>query len=182
MRPNLAAELATIFNDCFLQTERTIVQIGGAEPVYLPADDDQSLHQIVTTLDYPASVLHEVSHWCLAGEARRKLVDYGYWYAPDGRTAQEQSEFERVEVKPQALEWCLSLSSGIKFRLSTDNVNNPDAKPSNDFRHKVWRQGCHYMAFGLPSRAEYFAKALRAHFGIVETDWVKTVLKKDELV
>ncbi len=49
-----------------------------------------------------ASALHEISHWCIAGKARRELVDFGYWYCPDGRDAMTQSQFEDVEVKPQA--------------------------------------------------------------------------------
>ncbi|MEA7548766.1 elongation factor P hydroxylase, partial [Salmonella enterica subsp. enterica serovar Anatum] len=43
---------------------------------------------------------YEISHWCIAGKARRELVDFGYWYCPDGRDAQTQSQFEDVEVKP----------------------------------------------------------------------------------
>ncbi len=39
-------------------------------------------------------------HWCIAGKARRNRVDFGYWYCPDGRDAQTQSQFEDVEVKP----------------------------------------------------------------------------------
>jgi elongation factor P hydroxylase len=58
--------------------------------------------------DYLASALHEVAHWCLAGVERRKLEDYGYWYSPDGRSRGEQSAFENVEARPQALEWILS--------------------------------------------------------------------------
>lgn len=42
------------------------------------------------------------------GEKRRQLVDFGYWYAPDGRSAEQQELFQAVEVKPQAMEWILS--------------------------------------------------------------------------
>ncbi len=32
------------------------------------------------------------------------LPDLGYWYAPDGRTAEQQALFEQVEIKPQAID------------------------------------------------------------------------------
>ncbi len=51
-----------------------------------------------------ASALHEIAHWCIAGENRCQQVDYGYWYEPNGRSEERQFEFEKVEVKPQALE------------------------------------------------------------------------------
>ena len=70
-----------------------------------------------------ASGLHEISHWCIAGEARRQLVDFGYWYCPDGRDAQTQSEFEAVEIKPQALEWMFCVAAGFPFNVSCDNLN-----------------------------------------------------------
>lgn len=53
------------------------------------------------------SALHEISHWTIAGKERRLLADLGYWYAPDGRTREQQALFEQVEVKPQAIEWLL---------------------------------------------------------------------------
>ncbi len=40
--------------------------------------------------DFFASALHEISHWCVAGKARREQVDFGYWYCPDGRDAMTQ--------------------------------------------------------------------------------------------
>src|SRR3546814_2809228 len=49
-----------------------------------------------------------VAHWCLAGAARRRQDDYGYWYAADGRDLEQQHLFEQVEVKPQALELLFS--------------------------------------------------------------------------
>ena len=96
---------------------------GGEEPLYLPSSDpDRAPHRIVYREDYFASALHEVAHWCLAGVARRDREDYGYWYAPDGRDAQAQVEFERVEARPQALEWIFSDACGFPFELSADNL------------------------------------------------------------
>ena len=70
--------------------------------------------------DYGSSALKEVAHWCVAGAARRKLVDYGYWYK-EFRNFEQQLAFEQHEVKPQALEWIFSQGAGIQFRLSVDN-------------------------------------------------------------
>ena len=51
-------------------------------------------------------------HWCLAGTRRRQRVDYGYWYAPEGRDEAQQAAFFAVEAAPQALEslFCERLS------------------------------------------------------------------------
>ena len=57
--------------------------VGGfEEPLYLPATDD-CVAEIRFRSDYPSSALHEVAHWCLAGERRRALEDFGYWYEAD---------------------------------------------------------------------------------------------------
>ena len=107
-------DLIRIFNGLFLQSLNTELVIGDDEPIYLPADDEYSHHRIVFAHGFFASALHEIAHWCVAGAKRRTLVDFGYWYKPDGRTAAEQAEFERVEVQPQAYEWILSESAGPK--------------------------------------------------------------------
>ena len=36
---------------------------------------NNQLHVTVLPENYPASALHEISHWCLAGEARRLVTD-----------------------------------------------------------------------------------------------------------
>ena len=71
--------------------------VTGVIVAMLPAQQPGALNRIVFTHDYFASALHEVAHWCVAGPERRRLTDYGYWYAPDGRTEKQQMEFERVE-------------------------------------------------------------------------------------
>jgi elongation factor P hydroxylase len=133
---------------------------GGAEPEYQPAATPHDLHTIVYRHDYVASALHEVAHWCLAGPRRRQLLDYGYWYAPDGRTADQQAEFERVEIKPQALEWVFADALGIPFELSADNIAAGGA-PSPTFAKAVAQQRRDYAANGLPPRAAQFAACLQ---------------------
>ncbi|VEA75987.1 Putative transporting ATPase [Salmonella enterica subsp. arizonae] len=98
-------QLIEIFNGCFAEEFNTRLIKGDDEPIYLPADAQVPYHRIVFAHGFYASALHEISHWCIAGKARRELVDFGYWYCPDGRDAQTQSQFEDVEVKPQAFDW-----------------------------------------------------------------------------
>ena len=100
--------LCALFDRVFREDQNTVLVAGGEEPVYLPADERFPHHRIVFRHDYVASALHEVAHWCVAGAARRALTDYGYWYAPDGRSTERQAEFEAVEARPQALEWIFS--------------------------------------------------------------------------
>lgn len=131
---------------------QTLLLAGNDEPVYLPAATSQARHRIVFAHGYFNSALHELAHWCLAGERRRQLEDYGYWYCPDGRDAGQQAAFEQVEVKPQALEWWLALACGRRFRTSRDNLGGA-ATDSRPFRTAVLRQAQRYGRDGLPGRA-----------------------------
>lgn len=106
--------------------------------------------------------LLESAHWLIAGEARRLQVDFGYWYEPDGRSAEQQQLFEQVEVKPQALEWILSEAAGVQFCVSVDNLNGAAGDPE-PFKQAVYRQVLHYIEQGLPARAEVLRQAL-CHF------------------
>ncbi|SUC30833.1 Protein of uncharacterised function, DUF462 [Providencia rettgeri] len=78
-------DLINIFDECFGVTYNTRLVKGDDEPIYLPADEAVPYHRIVFAHGFFTSGLHEISHWCIAGEARRQQVDYGYWYCPDGR-------------------------------------------------------------------------------------------------
>jgi|GEM_PF-19245 len=163
-------DLESIFNDLFNKIEQTELKSGGEEPMYLPSSGPNTLAQIISTHDYFSSVLHEVSHWCIAGSERRKLVDFGYWYEPDGRNEIKQREFELVEVKPQAIEWLFTEACGIKFRLSVDNLeqttNEQEFKGASDwFKQAVLDQALHYLELeNVPERALVFIEALLAHF------------------
>ena len=104
-------DLITIFNNCFFEKYNTLLVKGTDEPLYLPADEKRNHNELFFAHGFFASALHECSHWLIAGENRRKLVDFGYWYEPDGRTASQQALFQSVEVKPQAMEWILSIAA-----------------------------------------------------------------------
>lgn len=153
-----AHELEAIFARCFLASQGTVLVGGGEEPIYLPGEP----HRIVYRADYFASALHEVAHWCIAGRRRRALVDYGYWYLPDGRDADQQRAFEQVEAAPQAIEWIFADACGSDFRVSADNLAHG---PGEGFEAAVAARKARYLREGLPARAARFAAALRARWG-----------------
>ena len=157
------AELIAVFDECFYRDYNTRLIRGQGEPIYLPADDQLGYHRIEFAHGFFASALHEVAHWCIAGQQRREQVDFGYWYAPDGRSAEQQRVFESVEVKPQAMEWMFSLSAGRPFRISVDNLNGEVTDPE-PFKDAVYEQLTRYLSEGLPERAERFRSALAMAF------------------
>lgn len=162
-RAHDSATLIELFDRSFVASHATCLRGGAEEPLYQPASEPGELSQVVFTRDYFASALHEVAHWCVAGTGRRQQVDYGYWYAPDGRSQEQQNEFERVEVKPQALEWLFSAAAGWRFRVSADNLSL-DQGPSDSFKTAVWQQAQHYCRQGVNNRVEVFLEALVVHY------------------
>lgn len=156
-------ELIRLFDATFAENWNTRLVRGDDEPVYLPAGDEVPFHRIVFAHGFFSSALHEIAHWCIAGEKRRLLEDYGYWYCPDGRDAGQQKAFEQVEIKPQAVEWALTLSAGRQFRVSTDNLNG--AEPDREaFTAAVHAQLVQYTRTGFPPRAGMLMTVLQAHF------------------
>ena len=137
------------------------------EPIYLPADETYPHHRIVFAHGYLSSALHEISHWCIAGDARRLLVDFGYWYEPDGRSPEQQRLFESVEIKPQAIEWVLSKACGLLFHLSTDNLSGDleeNEKTRQVFADNVHQQVQKYLKNGLPERANVLKDLLLDYY------------------
>ena len=143
MEKHRISDLIRLFNDEFLASHNTVLVRGGDEPIYLPADAEHPRHRIVFARGFYASALHEIAHWCIAGPRRRLLVDYGYWYRPDGRTAEEQAEFERVEARPQALEWAFSIVADFRFHVSADNLSGAPVD-LDGFRRRVHSELCRY--------------------------------------
>ncbi|MDP6166968.1 MAG: elongation factor P hydroxylase [Gammaproteobacteria bacterium] len=156
--------LIVLFNELFSESHNTRLIAGKEEPIYLPADRQTPYHRIVFAHGYFASVMHEVAHWCVAGDERRLLEDFGYWYRPDGRTSAQQAEFEQVEVRPQAMEWVFSQACQRKFHASADNLNG-QAHDDREFRFAVANQARIYIRSGLPSRASQWSYALQKEFG-----------------
>ncbi|RTE64283.1 elongation factor P hydroxylase [Amphritea opalescens] len=164
MNPRTPESLIHLFNGLFSESLNTVLERGDDEPIYLPADDKHLQHRIIFAHGFFASALHELSHWCVAGEQRRLLVDFGYWYKPDGRTAAEQAEFEKVEIKPQALEWLLSEAAGHKFHFSADNLG-ANMGASDSFKASVQQQVLQYLTEGIPERPAQLIQALQQYYG-----------------
>lgn len=157
-------DIIGIFNRTFEQEYNTKLVKGGEEPLYVPANDRVPYHAIYFARGFYSSALHEIAHWLVAGKERRKLEEFGYWYEPDGRSAQRQREFEKVEVKPQAIEWILATAAGFRYFASSDNLDgNPgDTQP---FKQAVYEQVKIYAEKGLPKRAEKLRQALADFYG-----------------
>ncbi|CDG88321.1 elongation factor P hydroxylase [Xenorhabdus bovienii] len=157
-------QLIEIFDNCFSDDCNTRLIKGDDEPIYLPVDDQVGYNRIVFAHGFYASGLHEISHWCIAGKERRKRVDFGYWYCPDGRDAQTQSEFEQVEIKPQALEWLFCMAAGFPFNVSCDNLEGDCESDRFAFQCKVHAQVITYLENGIPTRATRFIQGLHSFY------------------
>lgn len=118
---------------------------GGDEPIYLSATHNTKA-QIVFANGYFQSALHEIAHWCLAGQKRRQQDDFGYWYAPDGRDDALQRLFEQVEIRPQAIECLLSLATNRSFRASQDNLAGGfDQQRFAIFQQNIYQQAMRFI-------------------------------------
>lgn len=164
MNPHQAKTLILLFNRTFADTNHTELVDVGSEPLYSPGGPGLA-HQLGFAHGFFASALHEIAHWCIAGPKRRQIVDFGYWYHPDGRTAQQQRAFEQAEVKPQALEWIFSLAAGFRFVISADNLSAGTSADTN-FKAAVQAQAQQYLQSPqlLPADAAAWCQVLTGHF------------------
>lgn len=155
-------DLIQLFHHTFFDEYNTRLVKGGNEPIYLPAGEQCPYHQIIFAHGFYASAFHEIAHWCHAGEARRLLEDFGYWYIPDGRDKDQQMIFEQVEIIPQAIEWAFNVAAQKEFQVSSDNLEGYQAD-TEGFKLKVLAQVQHFLTHGFPKRANQFIETL-AHF------------------
>lgn len=149
------------FNQWFKAKNTELVR-GDYEPEYF-APTEREPAKIVFAHGFFASCLHEISHWCVAGNKRRQLNDFGYWYAPDGRSEQQQQQFEQVEIIPQAIECLLSLSCGKRFLVSQDNLFADFDTSNSTFADDVAKQAIKFFSTGekLPSDAKFLIAQLQ---------------------
>ena len=157
-------DVTALFDGLFAASFHTRLVRGGEEPLYLPAGPDCSWHRVIFARGFYASALHEISHWCIAGKRRRQLEDYGYWYLPDGRDAEQQRRFEMAEVAPQALEMLFSRACGLRFHVSVDNLGGEAEVDRAAFHARVSARAARYQQEGLPPRAAAFHAALVAFY------------------
>ena len=154
-----ARQVTRLFDRVFGVSDKTVLIGGAEEPFYQPG----APHRIYFRADYLRSALHEVAHWSIAGQRRRQLRDYGYWYTPDGRDDDQQQAFFVVEARPQAIERCFCEELGIAFSPSVDNVGAHIAPLQLHFfqvRIQQWHD--QFQRGGLPPRAARFLTALRS--------------------
>ena len=150
-------DLIELFNGLFLEADNCELVRGGGEPLYQPARVPGEHHQLQFAHGFFASALHEIAHWCIAGQRRRQLVDFGYWYEPS-RNQYRQAEFERLEAMPQGLEWILSDAARFVFHPSTDNLDLPENP--EPFLQQVTQARQRWLETGLPAPAIKFRRAL----------------------
>jgi len=185
-----SCDLEQIFSQCFLEDFATVLIGGWPEPYYLPRGwsldsletgdrvrielsrmDTERVSMLCYRSSFFASALHEVAHWCIAGESRRKQSDFGYWYVPECRDARQQNDFQRVEVRPQALELLFSIACDYPFRASYDNPDLDNgsfgtAKIQQEFTRQILKAGYAYVDEEIPARASHFMMALGEFYGI----------------
>lgn len=157
-----SADLIAIFNKCFALKYNTKLFKGDEEPIYMPAHEGVEYNAIYFAHGFFSSALHECAHWLIAGKERRKQIDFDYWYVPEGRNEEEQVLFQQVEVKPQALEWILSVACAHPFRISLDNLSSMSCKDSDilDFKKAVYTQVVDYCEQGFSTRVGTLRNAL----------------------
>jgi len=136
---------------------------GGAEEPFYEAPKLNSIAVLHFRSNYPRSLLHEISHYCLAGDRRRQIDDFGYWYSPCGRTQEEQERFEAVEARPQGLEKAMCEIVGLKFSPSLDDFSG--RPPSQQFLKQL-DLSFQEMSANPPLTAKKALRGLRRHFEI----------------
>ncbi|MBZ5488896.1 elongation factor P hydroxylase [Halomonas aquamarina] len=157
-------DITALFDGLFMSRYQTRLVRGDDEPLYRPASQAMPYHQVIFARGFYASALHEISHWCIAGAKRRELEDYGYWYLPDGRNAEQQQAFEQAEIAPQALESLFTRACGRVFHVSVDNLGGDVEVDREAFAAKVLARAQRYQREGLPLRANAFFEALTAFY------------------
>ena len=160
----MSQTLERLFAETFAAEFDTRLQGGAEEPFFETAKPGQAAI-IHYRHDYFASALHEVAHWCVAGTSRREKDDYGYWYAADGRSVEQQALFEQHEIRPQAIEWVFNQACGRAFSVSADNLEL-GLGPSDGFKNAIFRQVQDFCQRGLPDRAARFVEVLSQHFAV----------------
>lgn len=154
--------LIQAFTDIFRELEI----IGGADEPFYQAPQSNSCAILYFRSNYPRSLLHEISHYCLAGPRRRQLDDFGYWYLSCGRSESEQLRFENVEARPQGLEKALCDIVQIPFSPSLDDFSG--RPPSKRFLENL-DLAYQEMLVYPPATAKHALNGLRRY--VTENSW-----------
>jgi elongation factor P hydroxylase len=163
MKPIDYCPFITLFNSEFTQTDNTIIAESLDEPIYLPRDATHPFNRILYTQGSYTSVLHEISHWCIAGSERRLKIDYGYWYKPESQTLEEAELYKKFEAKTHGIEWIFSIAAGVPFYIIPNNLS-AGFEVSQDLKEAVHAATLNYLNSGLPVSAERFKQALLKYY------------------
>ena len=158
-----AHDLELIFEECFALAFNTQLVGGVDQPLYQPADKKNTNNKIFYREDFFSSALHEVAHWCIASNKRRKLLDFGYWYDGSSRNNVQQTQFQSVELVPQAIELLFSQACHYSFVVSVDSFSVPQGDIMI-FDREVKEKAKQLSVSGLPSRAVIFLQALTTFY------------------
>jgi len=159
---NLLSRLEACFNEGVGELYATRLQGGAPEPYYEAFNKAMGCSVIWYRDDYVRSALHELAHWSVAGQERRKQDDYGYWYAPDGRTESQQEAFFKVERLPQAVERWFCESLGVPFAVSLDNLDGSVCQSAvAAFELAVKRRYQSLLDGGVSERMQLVSQAIR---------------------
>ena len=161
----LANCIAQTFARAFGQAYNAQLIGGALEPLYRPATSAAPA-TLYFREDYPASALHEVAHWCIAGTQRRMQEDYGYDYIPSPRNAEDQVAFFELELHTQSLERAFALALGLEFQPSADNLE----ADINSFAQAIEAQTPtlqDWLASSAGARARIFIRALECARGCI---------------
>ena len=145
--------LTKTFHTLFAESDDPTILLGNAkEPVYLPKNSSNPYNRIYYRDNFLSSALHEICHWTIAGQARRQIVDFGYWYTDQRGSQRMQKSFLKVEIVPQALEWILTSSLDQPFFVSLDSFGDSELLP--DFRKSVRDKALTFYNGRKPPRFE----------------------------
>jgi len=158
--------LILLFDKLFGHCESTLLVKGGSDPLYVPKNPEVpgSKAEIHFAHGFFSSALHEIAHWLIAGRHRRTLLDYGYWYKPDGRSLAEQKLFEAFESRNQGLEWILSVAANHPFHVSSDNLAG-SCGGGKEFSELVRGNAVNFLDQGFSVRTSTMVDALIVEFG-----------------
>jgi len=160
-----AKHLIVLFNSVFGRAYNVVLSSDSGEPDYRASTEPTMPNVVNFANGYFNSALHEIAHWVIAGELRRKQDDYGYWYAEDGRSPEQQKLFQQLEVFPQAIEKAFCEALERSFQASIDNLDNPLSKAEIvRFENEIEAKKCQLQEQGFPSRAQQFLNALSTQF------------------
>ena len=166
-----------LLNTKYLNKFNTMI-IGGFDEPFYQASVSGNSSEIQFSHDYFRSALHELAHWCVAGVERRKIDDYGYWYAEDGRDQKQQDAFFQMEIKPQAIEWAFSIVCGVKFEASVDNLHN-SITGVDEFEKNLVVQLRSSLANGFNQRVTEIIQSIAEHQNIENPmEYIQKQIKK----